>query len=257
MSKYYNPKRTRNIYGKNTSQPYKLSRTKIELFINCPKCFYIDRKLGTGKPPGFPFNINNAVDTLLKKEFDIHRAAGTKHPLMEGIDALPVYHAFLDKWRENFVGIQFLHKPTNLMLFGSIDDLWQNSAGEYIVVDYKATSKKERIVSLDADWHITYKRQLEIYQWLLKSRGYKVSNVAYWIYANGSVDRERFNGRLDFDMTLIKYEGNTDWVEEIIYKIYDCLEGNEIPEAAKDCDYCEYREAVGGVELDNVSVKKD
>lgn len=248
MSQYYNPKRTRNIYGKDTSQPFKLSRTKIEAFINCPRCFYIDRKLGVKRPPGFPFNINNAVDTLLKKEFDIHRAAGTKHPLMDGIDAMPVHHAFLEKWRENFVGIQFLHKPTNLLLFGAIDDLWQNSLGEYIVVDYKATSKNGKIVALDEDWHIGYKRQLEIYQWLLKSKGYKVSNVAYWVYANGDVDRERFDGRLDFDMTLIKYEGNSSWVEGVVYDLWRCLESDDIPEAAEDCDYCSYRNAVSEVE---------
>jgi hypothetical protein len=27
--------------------------------------------------------LNIAVDELLKKEFDLHRAEGTKHPLME------------------------------------------------------------------------------------------------------------------------------------------------------------------------------
>ena len=37
-------------------------------------------------------------DTLLKKEFDIHRARDTQHPLLEkyGIDARPVAHDDLD-----------------------------------------------------------------------------------------------------------------------------------------------------------------
>ena len=243
MTQYYNPKRTRNIYGQDNSKPFKLSRTKIDQFINCPRCFYMDRKLGVGRPSGFPFSLNNAVDTLLKKEFDIYRASGTKHPLMieNKIDAIPAHHAFLDKWRHNFTGIQYHHKPTNLILFGAIDDLWINPQDEYIVVDYKATAKNGEIVSLDEDWHITYKRQMEIYQWLLKSRGYKVSNTGYWVYANGDVDKERFDAKLDFDMTLIPYEGNTDWVEGIIYDIFNCLNSNEIPEATEDCDYCRYR----------------
>ena len=243
---YYNPKRTRNIYGQDTTKPFKLSRTKIELFINCPKCFYIDRKLGVGRPPGFPFNLNNAVDTLLKKEFDIYRAQGTKHPLMEeyGIDAIPVHHAFLGEWRRNFTGIQFLHKPTNLLIFGAIDDLWQNSNGEYIIVDYKATSKDGAITELNKDWHKGYKRQLEIYQWLLRSKGYKVSNTAYWIYANGKADAKMFNGELRFDMTIIPYEGNSDWVEGVIYDIHKCLNSAVIPKASGDCDYCLCRDAV-------------
>ena len=48
--------------------------------------------MGIGQPPGYPFSLNSAVDTLLKKEFDMHRAKGTAHPLMDayGLDAVPV-----------------------------------------------------------------------------------------------------------------------------------------------------------------------
>src|SRR3989338_5049776 len=140
MSQYYNPQRTSRMYTPDSSEPFKLSRSKINLFLNCPRCFYLDRCLGVGRPPGFPFALNSAVDHLLKLEFDIHRAAGTKHPLIEkyGVDATPVAHKGLDQWRHNFTGIQYLLKPTNLMITGAIDDLWQNSKGEYIVVDYKA-----------------------------------------------------------------------------------------------------------------------
>lgn len=257
MSQYYNPKRTKNIYGKDTSQPFKLSRTKIELFINCPRCFYMDRKLGVGRPPGFPFNLNLAVDTLLKKEFDTYRAKGTKHPLIEkyGVDAIPVPHTNLNKWRHNFTGIQSLHKPTNLLIFGAIDDLWRNSLGEYIVVDYKATSKDEEIIELNKGWHITYKRQMEIYQWLLRQNIDKVSNVGYWVYANGDVSKEMFEGKLEFDLTLIKYEGDDGWVEGVIYDIWKCLEGDVIPPAEEDCDYCKYRNAVGELEVGRVEFK--
>lgn len=93
--------------------------------------------MGVSRPSGFPFSLNSAVDTLLKQEFDIHRAEGTKHSLIEtyGIDAQPVTHENLDQWRNNFVGVQYLHEPTNLLVYGAIDDLWQNSSGEYLVVD--------------------------------------------------------------------------------------------------------------------------
>jgi len=143
MSQYYNPQRTTGLYIPNSKEPFKLSRSKIDLFLGCPRCFYYDRQLGVGRPPGYPFSLNSAVDALLKQEFDIHRAKGTKHSLIEkyGIDAQSVAHEDLDKWRNNFTGIQYLHEPTNLLIFGAIDDLWQNSKGEYIVVDYKATAK--------------------------------------------------------------------------------------------------------------------
>lgn len=61
----YNPPRTRNLFKKG--EPFSFSRSKVDSFLNCPKCFYIDRVFGVDSPPGFPFNINSAVDSLLKE----------------------------------------------------------------------------------------------------------------------------------------------------------------------------------------------
>jgi CRISPR/Cas system-associated exonuclease Cas4 (RecB family) len=246
MSEYYNPQRTRSLYDPASAEPFKLSRSKIDLFLNCPRCFYYDRKLGVGRPPGFPFALNSAVDHLLKLEFDIHRVAGTKHPLIEkyGVDARPVAHEDLDKWRHNFTGIQYLHQPTNFLVFGAIDDLWQNSQGEYIVVDYKSTSKDEDITELNKDWQIGYKRQMEIYQWLLRQNGYKVSSTGYFVYCNGQTDRKAFDAKLEFDITLIAYKGDDSWVEKTITEAYKCLNDNKIPNADPNCDYCNYVQAI-------------
>lgn len=73
MSKDYTGRKTKNLFDPQNKTPFKLSRSKIELFINCPRCFYLDRRLGVGQPPGYPFTLNSAIDKLLKKEFDIHR----------------------------------------------------------------------------------------------------------------------------------------------------------------------------------------
>ena len=245
MSEYYNPQRVKNIYDPSSSEVFKLSRSKIELYVDCPKCFYLDRRLGVGRPPGFPFALNSAVDGLLKKEFDLLRVDKKKHPLIEkyGVDAIPVEHESLDDWRNNFRGIQFLHESTNLLITGAIDDLWLNSHGEYIIVDYKSTSKNEEIVALDKDWQISYERQMEIYQWLLRKNGYKVSNTGYFVYCNGRTDFDRFDGKLEFDLTLIPYDGNDAWVGGTIKDIHKCLNSEIIPEANEDCDYCLYREA--------------
>ncbi len=248
MSQYYSGKRTKNLYTPNSAQPFKLSRSKLELFFNCPRCFYMDRCLGVGQPPGFPFNLNSAVDHLLKKEFDAHRAKNTAHPLMSnyGIDAVPFQHPQMDVWRENFVGVQALHKPTNLLMFGAVDDIWVAPSGELIVVDYKATSKDGE-VSLDADWQDGYKHQMEIYQWLLRQNNFQVSNTGYFVYCNGKRDREAFDGKLEFDIKVIPYTGSDAWVEDKIIAAKKCLDG-ELPEYTDSCDYCTYRLASQSVE---------
>jgi hypothetical protein len=49
--------RKRNIYQPNQEKPFNLSRSKIENFMSCQLCFYIERRLGVGQPHGFPFIV--------------------------------------------------------------------------------------------------------------------------------------------------------------------------------------------------------
>jgi CRISPR/Cas system-associated exonuclease Cas4 (RecB family) len=244
---YYKPKSIRSSDWNYGGGKWKLSRSKIDLFCQCPRCFYLDNKLGVGRPKGFPFNLNSAVDFLLKKEFDAHRIAKTSHPLMEkyGVDAIPFAHAEIDTWRENFVGIQYRHEKTGFLVTGAVDDVWVNPKGELIIVDYKATSKDEE-VTLDAEWQDGYKRQMEIYQWLLRQKGFKVSNTGYFVYANGKRDRKAFDAKLEFDIKLIPYTGSDSWIEKTLGEVKKCLDG-EIPKPDDLCDYCSYRQAVAKV----------
>lgn len=241
----YNPNRNPNWnYG---GRNWKLSRSKIDGFLRCPRCFYIDNKLGTKEPGGPPFMINSAVDFQLKQEFDVHRAKGTQHPLMEkyGIDAVPARHEKIDSWRENFQGVQTKHEPTGMTISGAIDDLWVNPAGEHLVVDYKATASKEPIIELDdeKEFHGFYKKQLEVYQWLLRRNGLKVSDTGYFVYCTGKFDQEAFDGKIEFDVNVIPYEGNDSWVEPVIMEIKQCLDSEVIPQAAPQCEMCRYHEA--------------
>ena len=96
---------------------YKLSRSKVDNFLNCQRCFYLDRRMGIGHPPGFPFNLNSAVDNLLKNEFDYYRNIKKPHPYIErlGLNAIPFEHEDLDKWRNNFNGVYISTKNLNFI----------------------------------------------------------------------------------------------------------------------------------------------
>ena len=225
-----------------------MSRSKIDLFIECPRCFYVDNKLGT-KRPGMPsFNLNIAVDELFKKEFDVHRKNGTPHPIMTkyGLEAVPLKHEQLDEWRDTFVGVQYRHEPTGLMVCGGIDDVWVTPAGKLIVVDYKATSKDGRIEKLgDSPWEKQYQRQLGVYRWLLEKNGFEVEEMGYLVYANASKAEDAFDDKLTFETTLVSCPTMTDWIEETLVKIKDTLESEAIPVVGPACEHCPYREAAG------------
>jgi len=194
------------------------------------------------------FNLNIAVDELFKKEFDVCRAVGEKHPIMDeySVDALPFQHKDMDKWRDNFEGIEHVHEPTGLTVSGAIDDVWITPEKKLIVVDYKATSKEGKIESLaDSSWEEQYKRQIGVYQWLFEQNGFDVSRTGYFVYANASKDEDGFNDTLLFETTLVPCEGDTSWIEKTLESIKSCLESNEIPPIGPNCEYCPYREAAG------------
>jgi CRISPR/Cas system-associated exonuclease Cas4 (RecB family) len=242
-----------NNYWRERSQPYqlgqtapfKVSRSKIELYKQCPRCFWLDVRLKIKRPDSPPFNINKAIDLLLKKEFDGYRAKAAPHPIMTEykIDAIPYAHDKLDDWRENFVGVQHVHTPTNLHVFGAVDDLWVAPNGEVIVVDYKATAKDHE-VSISSDWQIAYKRQMEVYQWLLRQNSLTVSDTGYFVYCNGRMDVDGFNGRVEFKTKVIPYTGNTEWVEGVLLDMKACMEGDMPPVGTAamggECNFCSY-----------------
>ncbi len=222
-----------------------LSRSKLSLFLECPRCFYEEVVRGIGRVPSFPLSLNNAVDHLLKAEFDVHRAAGTSHPLFAtvGLDAVPFTHARLDEWRKNFTGVRWTDTESGWTLFGAIDDVWVTPTGSVIVVDYKATARQGEVTA--ANIYDSYQRQVEVYQFLLGKQGLTVEPRAWFLYANGIAADRSFGGVLSFRETLLPYDGNHDWVLGTFRDAVALATGGIRPAAAKDCKWCRYVEERG------------
>ncbi len=219
----------------------KLSRTKLELSLDCPRCFWLDMNHGVKRPSGPPFTINNAIDYLLKEEFDVHREKGTAHPVMikNGIRAVPFQHEKMSQWRHNFTGVQFEHKKTDFLVYGAVDDIWVNADGELMVVDYKATGAKEHQI------YDSYRRQMEVYQWLLRQNKFKVSPTGYFVFARVNKGKGFGNGdaALAFDLFVEPLAGDDSWVEQGLRRARAILDSGEAPDASADCEYCPYRHA--------------
>ncbi len=248
-------------YQPGQAAAYKISRSKIELFTQCARCFWLDARLKIKRPSSPPFNINKTIDELFKKEFDKHRAAGTPHPIMVAnkVKAVPYQHADLDQWRYNFTGVATLHEPTNLYVFGAIDDVWVDPDGQLIVVDYKATSKNKE-VDINSDWQISYKRQLEVYQWLLRANGFEVSDTGYFVYTNARLDVDGFADKLEFTTKLIQYTGSDAWVEPTLLGMKACLEADAMPPVGTAamggaCEFCSYARARTELTLKHIEHK--
>jgi hypothetical protein len=242
-------RKSANCFDPASSKPHRLSRSRIERFMECPRCFWLNERFGVDRPGMPAFSLNNAVDALMKKEFDIHRDGQTPHPLLKnyGLKLVPLRHARMDEWRDALRrGIEFHHKPSNFSFRGGVDDVWTDDTGVLYIVDYKATST-DKVISLDDQWKQGYKRQMEMYQWLFRQNGFNVSKTGYFVFVNGMSDRKAFDAKLEFDVTLIAYEGNDGWVEDALMRAKACLMSGTIPVVGDRCEYCPYREAAGNV----------
>lgn len=242
-------KRRKNIYDPKSFAPYNISRSKIEFFLECPQCFYLDRRFGISRPDMPGWSLNSAVDQLLKNEFDVLRRQKQTHEIMHkhGINAIPFDHPELSVWRDDRnsrIGACFLHKETNLNICGIVDDIWQNQdTKELHIVDYKSTST-EFPISLDHEYKKPYKRQMEVYQWIFRKLGHPVSKIGYFFFANATRNRSSFNSKLEFNTLILPHVADDSWVEPTIFEIKKCLNSTEIPEPNCTCEFCKYRKMI-------------
>ena len=222
----------------------KLSRSTIERYINCPRCCVLEKKFNI-RYPSLPFTLNLAVDNLCKNEFDIYREKEKPHPIFleHDIDAVPFKHPKMNEWRNNLKGLRYSSEKYKYDFGGAVDDIWKKRNGDLIVSDIKSTSKNL------FDWDETfqkyqyakgYKRQLEMYQWLLKKNGFKVASEAYIVYFNAKKNESYFNQKLIFDIHVIKLECSTDWVESKILEVVNLINSDIFPRPSNSCPHCFY-----------------
>ena len=225
------------------------------------------------KFPGMPgFLLNTGTDTLLKKDFDKYRALQQPHPIMErhGLGNLvPFQHEDFEQWTQSLqLGLRTEFEDANLIIGGGLDDVWQNlETKELHIVDYKSTAGRKNEagdalekISLTGVYKEGYKRQMDMYQWIMRQNGFSVSDVGYFVYVNG--DQHFEDGMLEndldkaimkFDVQLIEYSGNDDWVGEAILKLKACLDSEQCPQHAssgfgpKGDKQCEYAELFDGM----------
>jgi hypothetical protein len=230
----------------NNNNLSKLSWSKINLFLQCERCFFKEQKFNIKRPglsPDF-FYLNNVVDELWKNEFDQYRNLKKPHPIMVNnkIDAIPFMHKYLDQWRNYKAGgIKYTDEVNKLELSGVIDELWINEQNELILVDFKATAKSSKIIFSEKNkWSNVNERQISFYAFLFSNLGYKVSAISYFIYSSANI-KSTFNQRLEFESSVIPYNIDCSWIGKTIYDIRICLDSNSIPQAATDCQYCKFQ----------------
>ena len=210
-----------------------LSPNSLNLYYECPLCFWLDKKQGIKRPQPYPYALNVAVDLLLEEEFDKYRKKEELHPLLvaNNIPAkLFSNQKLLDEWRNNFKGIRYYDPILDATLFGAVDDVLEFSDGKLAPLDYKSTGSKVPTV------YDRFQLQMDIYTFLLEKNGYKTVRkgcLAFYV-----VDKENgFADRLPFKKEIQVIDTDPSYVPGLFEEAVNLLRKEAPPSHSPDCQY--------------------
>ena len=61
-------------------------------------------------------------------------------------------------------------------------------------------------------------------------------------------NKDAFDGKLEFEIMLLPYEGDDSWVSPVIKEIKQMLDSEQLPDPGENCEYCDYRKLISQVE---------
>ena len=220
----------------------KISRSGLKLFLDCPRCFWLDLHHKIKRPPGYPYTLSAAVDYLVKQEFDKYREKGTLPPILalSGVEELKDAKLFngpeLSEWRNNFKGISYFNEDLNAILYGAVDDVLEFSDKSLAVVDYKSSGSKEITIYND------YQKQMDIYSHILNLKGFETQPHAYFVFYQVQKDGGGFQNILPFKEMLKRIDVNPSWVSDVFERAVQTARQENPPINQNHCDHCHYVE---------------
>ncbi len=210
-----------------------LSPNSLNLFLECPHCFWLEKNRGIKRPPPYAYALNSAMDTLLKEEFDAYRAKKLAHPLLKenNIKAhLFSNQKLLNQWRNNLAGIRYFDEDLQATLFGAVDDILEFGNGELAPLDYKSTGAPAESV------YDRFQLQMDTYTFLLEKNGYQTPKKGYLAFY--IVDKSKgFIDRLPFRKEIMEINTNPADIYEIFKDAVAVLKGDTPPKHSSDCPF--------------------
>ena len=215
----------KKLYVKNNLSPFGISRSKIDLFFDCKRCFYLDQRFGIKRPHGTALVINNFVVNNFKTILNKYR---------------------LPSWNDQFKGIYYVDKKTNFKIKANLDDVWEcsNLRDNYPVI-IKSTSRRKDISS-ESIWP-GYWKQLSLYAYLLSKNSLKIGDKGILVYLNTAVKIQNNQKEIDFDILIFERKLDFSWIEPSLDKIFNVLNSDYVPEENSFCKFCRYQKSIQSI----------
>ena len=215
----------------------RLSPSTLNLFLECPRCFWLQINENIHRPRGIFPSLPGGMDLVIKDYFDKYREKNELPPEIEGkVEGKLLHdHALLNKWRNWRTGLEFTDKNLGATLFGALDDclvhLTSSGQEKYAPLDYKTRGSAPK----DGDSERYYGNQLNCYALMLEENNYPVGDYGYLVYYYPEHVEE--NGTVIFNVKPIKLKIDPNSARKTLKDAIKLLNG-PIPQQHSECEYC-------------------
>lgn len=211
----------------------RLSPSALNLFVDCPRCFWLEKNKNIKRPRGIFPSLPGGMDRVIKTYFDQHRAKaslppGLDRPELAGI-ALFQDQKQLDLWRNWKTGPEFRDTDGSI-LSGALDDLMTYD-GRYVPFDYKtkgSPATEESAIKY-------YQNQLDCYALILEAQGLETAGFGYLLYFS---PKDLLEVRqIRFEVQPIKIPVSTGRAKDLLRQAVKQLT-EPLPPSKPACEYC-------------------
>jgi len=218
-----------------TATSVKLSPSTLNLFLDCPRCFWLEKVKGIKRPRGIFPSLPGGMDRVIKSHFDSFRAQGKLPPELDGLgtEGIQLFsdQAKLELWRSWRTGLEYRDQDSSI-LSGALDDLLVKD-GAYIPFDYKTKGSP----TSEEDAVKYYQNQLDCYALLLHENRMPTAGYAYLLYYSPKTVREL--GNVSFEIQAIKIQTDVERARQTFRKAVALIKG-ERPASGSVCEYCRW-----------------
>ncbi len=212
-----------------------LSASALSLYMECPKCFWLQKINGIHRPSQI-FALQSNFDRILKPYFDKFRKEGKLPPELVGKVEGKLFEdqELLEKWRNALrPTLKYKHpQREGFSLAGGLDDCLFDGR-YYIPIDFKTTGSSR----FEENSEKYYQHQLDIYNFLLEENGYKTKGMAYLVYYKP--EEVAGEGLMKFQIVVKKMETDHKRALRLFEDAIELLQ-NPMPKSHSDCQFCSW-----------------
>ncbi|MBU0533395.1 MAG: hypothetical protein KJ887_01160 [Candidatus Omnitrophica bacterium] len=213
-----------NKIKKNHRNKFVLSPSSLNIFRDCPRCFWLQLNCDIRRPRGAFPSIASGLDRVIKEYFDSYRQQGILPPLLKD----EIEGKLIPKLPQK---LYFNDYTKNASLMGMLDECLILPGDIYVALDYKTRG------SLPTGVHPAYQLQMDMYTLLLEKNNYKAGDIAYLMYFVPSPGT--LHEGIPFNIKLMEVKTSTKRALDMFHEGLDLLKA-PMPDSSSACEYCNW-----------------